>query len=224
MAPEKISLYANLVRKTCEQCGAEFYVSSRYAGMTRYCSNRCLQKAYRERRTHEQVEETEQLTTNQLIINDMDLTEKLFAAQESLNDLKIKYALLEKDFQGTAALQKQNEQLGKTLETKETEITELQSQLEQASDDYEAMKAAKGKLQKELGSALNDRSTLLLTNVMLQSAGPRMDGAKVSFEHILKFVPDFKFTKDQTFKMPVMRWILNHNAGDDACTVTTPKH
>lgn len=113
-----LRLSENLVEKTCQRegCGKTFYVKSRYADVTKWCSNNCLQIAYYNRRKNaleymqeqQPIKEKEQGQENiNLNTHDMDTMELLLKTKDELAETKTKLLLAERDLKDADKLMSQ---------------------------------------------------------------------------------------------------------------------
>ncbi len=220
-----------IVQKVCENpdCERQFFVTSRYAQSTRFCSNRCLQHTfYLSRKLRETAAVENELqnieTDNNLNPNDMDAMEKLLGMKDEINELKTKLLLQERDL---SELNRVKSDLSK----KEQENSDLQSKLEAFKSEFDdavisnqEMNEANISLEKQVMGLTSDKKELILANLILQSKGvSEYSGARVSYSDVIKYLPEFAGKKDESFKVSVWNWVLVHETGSDRLIIQNSK-
>jgi hypothetical protein len=216
------------VLKNCENsdCQKTFYVASRYAGRTLYCSNSCLQHVFylsRKLRESDSAEnETQNIEdANNLTPTDMELTERLLEKTDQLNDLKIKYALLEKDFQ---SFEKEKEHLESKIEILKESHTKLAEANEKLQKDVETQMVDNSVLIVENQSLTENWQGLIIAHLILISRGAQnYEGRTIKFADITSNITDFKYKKNAAFELSVMDWQLVHRKDSDVLEIHNNK-
>jgi hypothetical protein len=201
-----------IVQKICENpdCEKQFFVTSRYAAATRFCSNKCLQhNFYLSRKVQDAEINDPPEQDNQLNTNDMDQMEKILELKDQINEAKTKLLLQERDLQELTVWKTR----ATNAENKLSAISEEYESLKLINDDTEALRDTLSDTEATNRALLDDITELKWACLSLQAAGmPVINGKIISMATVQKFFGK-EYSVEKAFKIKVWGFELSHQAG-----------
>jgi hypothetical protein len=103
-------------------------------------------------------------------------------------------------------------------------IEELQERLEELDEENSGLTNENDDLSDQVMNLTEERGELILATLVMQARGiPNVDGYKIEFETITRYLPDFEYKQDQDFSLPLWNWLLAHKKNENFLVISSYK-